>query len=78
MIYMDVPLDEWCKKHKLIPREMKCKKCGATNKTTVPIKLRGYVGLEIPEHGCGVKTRGAILKPVGAEVFEWLFLTGGN
>lgn len=53
MIYPDVDIDEWRRRHNL-PNEAKpCMKCGVIYNLCVPVMLQGMVGVASLEHACG-------------------------
>lgn len=76
MIYMDVELNEWCKKHSLCVESMECNGCKKSFKTIVPIIIRGYAGLEIESHECAPNFYGAVFKPTSKDEVD--FWNGNN
>lgn len=67
MFYIDVTTEEWCKKHNLEPKEFECKNCKQKFMSTVPIIIKGYAGLEVPQHGCDRRFSAAMFKPITEE-----------
>jgi len=77
MLYVDDDYREWAKKHKLTIDELECASCKKKFKTTIPIRIKGYVGLEIPTHGCDRKFLAASFKPIDREEIEaWSNIMG--
>ena len=70
MLYVDCDTDAWAKKHGIDIEEMECASCKKIFKTTVPIVMKGYAGLEMPEHGCDRKFLGAIFTPTSKGKIE--------
>ena len=64
MIYPETKLQSWSQKYGLIPESKYCACCGNRYETTVPILIKGYAGLETPEHGCDKKFNSAIFTPI--------------
>lgn len=69
MIYIDGDYLEFAEKHKIDPVEMKCPTCDITLTTSVPFRIKGYAGLELPAHGC--KNLAAVLVPINEEETEF-------
>jgi hypothetical protein len=53
MIFLDTPLELFCKKHDLEVKEIECPNCGFLQKTTIPFIAKECVGLLAPLHDCG-------------------------
>ena len=64
MIYPDVTLNFWTNKYRLPIETKKCAKCRKNFKTSVPILIKGYAGLETPTHKCNRKFNSAIFTPI--------------
>jgi hypothetical protein len=64
MLYPEVALNDWIKKHGLHTRTKKCAKCGVEHITVIPVLIRGYAGLETPTHECGRQYNAAIFTPI--------------
>lgn len=67
MIYPDVSLDEWSVRYKIEVESKKCANCGRIFCTSIPVIIRGYVGLETPEHECGPNFKAAVFVPNSEE-----------
>ena len=67
MIYPDVEVSNWVQKYNLEVTEKACPKCKLIFFTNVPILIKGYAGLETPEHDCGSKYKAAIFTPTTSE-----------
>lgn len=52
MIFLDIELNEWIKKHKIIPIEENCKTCHELLKSSLPVVTKHSYGLISPEHSC--------------------------
>ena len=52
MIYPETTLEDWCNKYGIEPQNVICVSCKNIYKTITPIKIKGYVGLEMEKHGC--------------------------
>lgn len=72
MLYVEISTHEWSKKYKIPITVFTCKKCSKDFETTVPIMVKGYAGLETPEHGCGRNSLSAVFKPIAQnEISFW-------
>lgn len=67
MIYPEANLQEWISKYQLEVEEKKCLNCGQYFRTTIPIIIRGYAGLETPEHECGTNHKAAVFVPISED-----------
>jgi hypothetical protein len=63
MIYPDLPVEYWCKKHNLQVEEIKCQNCGLIQKTTIPFIAKECVGLVAPIHECGPDWQAGLAAP---------------
>lgn len=70
MIYPDIPLENWLKKYDLEVTEKICAHCEGTFQTTIPILIKGYAGLETPQHGCPRQFAAAVFTPTSFEKTE--------
>lgn len=72
MLYPEATLESWINKHDLVVRIKKCAKCGEGFKTSIPVLLQGYAGLETPTHECGRQFNAAIFTPISnSSIGEW-------
>lgn len=67
MLYIETTKEDWIQKYSLEPEKFICKYCKQSFETSTPIRIKGYAGLETPEHGCGKKSLSAIFKPIDRE-----------
>lgn len=67
MIYPDTNLEEWLNKYELEITNKICPKCEQNFPTCVPVLIKGYAGLETPEHNCGPNYKAAIFTPTSTE-----------
>lgn len=67
MIYPDIELNTWLQKFDLEVTEKLCPKCKQVFLTNIPILIKGYAGLETPEHDCGSQYKAAIFTPTSSE-----------
>lgn len=67
MIYPDSRLEDWLSKYQLTVEVKACANCGKNFETTIPVVIKGYAGLETPEHGCPTKFNAAIFTPITEE-----------
>jgi hypothetical protein len=63
MIYPDATLDEWLKKTGLEVVSYTCASCLQPQTTTIPVLTSDCYGLETPDHGCPLESRGIVLVP---------------
>jgi len=69
---MEETTEEWAERYGIEPEMMKCRNCGKGHMTTVPIRIKGYAGLETPDHGCPKKFAAAVFTPIDkAEINFW-------
>jgi hypothetical protein len=65
VIYDDTPLDEFIEKYGLGIDTAKCQSCGKIIWVDVPIRIKGYAGLEMRKHGCPDNFLSAQFVPIG-------------
>jgi hypothetical protein len=63
MIFPDVPIEEWRKKHNLPKAERDCAKCRKRFELSVPILMQGCAGVSTPIHECGEGYCSVLLTP---------------
>ena len=71
MIYPDMSVNEWCSLHGLEVRELECSNCKKTVSRNVPFAMKGYRGLIVKDHGCGIEFGSSISVPVGEKLDNW-------
>lgn len=71
MIYPEIELSTWLKKYPITPQAIQCENCKETFKTSVPILIRGYAGLEIPLHDCGREFLAATFIPTHPKEIQY-------
>lgn len=71
MIYIDADYLEFAEKYDIVPQDLKCENCKQVFTTSVPIRIKGYVGLETPAHGCDRKFNAAVFVPISEEEREF-------
>jgi hypothetical protein len=59
MIFPDVSVEVWCKKHDIKVKNLECPKCGFIQETTIPFITQECVGLMAPLHECGKQYQAA-------------------
>lgn len=64
MIYDDTPLNEFIEKYGLDITTAKCEACGKIVWVDVPIRIKGYAGLEMRKHGCPDNRLSASFTPI--------------
>jgi len=71
MIYVETSKEEWIAKYPIQPTVHKCRGCGHDFETSVPIRIKGYIGLETPYHGCERHYLSASFIPITSEEIEY-------
>ena len=66
MFYPDVSKTEWLSKYPIEVKAHNCDQCGKSFETSIPIIIKGYVGLETPLHECGRHYSSASFIPISA------------
>ncbi|OFZ38180.1 MAG: hypothetical protein A2504_09900 [Bdellovibrionales bacterium RIFOXYD12_FULL_39_22] len=67
VLYPESSLEYWSVKYNLRVREKTCASCKEIFRTTIPILIRGYAGLETPTHECGRQYNSAVFTPITEE-----------
>lgn len=77
MIYPDIDLEIWCRKHGILTDPESCTKCSEQIKMTKPIAIKDYRGVQAqPCDRCGHDSQIARFVPVTIEKLElWELLS---
>lgn len=67
MIYPEKNPKEWSLKYDIIPQVLQCACCLKFHETSVPVLIKGYAGLETPEHGCPRQFNASVYVPTSPE-----------
>jgi hypothetical protein len=68
MIFPDVSVENWCKKHNLEVRQCVCPNCGYRQTIDIPFITKECVGLVAPLHDCGEQYQASFASPRCAKV----------
>lgn len=73
MIYPNIDLKIWAKRYGVKPKSKTCLCCKQEFKTTIPVAIKGYRGLQTPVHKCGERYINSIFVPIEkSEIEFWL------
>ena len=79
MLYPDTDCDSWANRYGLSIIKRNCPKCGESFETTIPVAIKGYRGLQSPEHACGQKYANAVFVAVEKEEINfWISVKYGT
>ena len=72
-LFPDTDMESWSERYNIKPKEIECIGCKVKFLTTIPVAIKGYRGLCVPEHECGPNYRAAIFVPTDKEEIKyWL------
>lgn len=71
MIYPEVNTTDWSNKYDIVPQRLQCACCLKFHETSVPVLIKGYAGLETPEHGCPRKFNASVFVPTSSAEKEF-------